>query len=101
MKKMLQIVLFLLVVSVGIFLIDNYLFGLEGESCRCSHFMILHEECEAACMAYGGCDEAWLHAPGYCHAWRICCTKVYNWCMDDIHFVIGYHCIDNCWECPR
>lgn len=66
MNKRAQIILFVVVVSLGIFLIDSFLFGQlsEDEECNCYDSQAVWAECNAVCMGFGGCDVPWLYQPG-------------------------------------
>lgn len=97
MKKRYQLILFFVIVSLGILVIDNSLFGILGVACNCGDPGLAMMECEYACMGYGGCDDVFLQNPGYCQD-NICCRKAWNWCAEGHRYVIGYHCV-GCSDC--
>lgn len=98
------IILFVLVVSLGIFLIDSLMFGLEEDSCTCIDSEALWMECEGACFAYGGCDVPWYETEGECCGIMTCEHKVINWCKQtdpEPKYVRGFHMAFNCGDCGR
>ncbi len=97
MKKRYQLILFIVIVSLGILMIDNWLFGIIGERCPCEDTMGATLDCNDYCRGYGGCDDIWLLPPGYCLDF-ICCTKVYYFCSEGAHYAYSYSCVE-CDDC--
>jgi len=94
------IFLFVLVVSLGLFLINSFIFGIEEKDCSCIDSQALWAECEGACMAFGGCDEPWVQDPGKCCGIMACEHGVINWCQNPPDkYVIGFHMAFTCWDC--
>lgn len=93
MKPWKKIILFVLVVSIGIFIIDCFLFAIPGKDCNCFDSQLAHDECWAVCLPYDGCDFAVAYFPGYCASFYICCTRVVNYCNEGMKAVYARHCV--------
>lgn len=53
-KKIVQVLLFFVVVTVGVFIIDSYLNALPW-NCRCFDYYNAERQCDQMCVDHGGC----------------------------------------------
>lgn len=101
MSKKNQLIVFALVVVLGLFLMDTYLFG-KAQSCRCIDSFLAQEECMAACALRGECV-SWVQSSfeGSCYFFN-CVYRIENYCEvtgeNKIVIEIGYLYSD-CYSC--
>jgi hypothetical protein len=102
MKKRNQLIVFVLVTALGIFLMDRFLFPM-AKSCRCLDFEQAKEDCWAVCYLIGEC--ALFYAaehPGGC-SYSSCVYKMANYCENrdtgKITISYGYLYSSYCSDC--
>ena len=102
MKKWKTILYFIAVVCAGLFLLNHFLEGIPGASCKCKDSMLMRQECEAVCEFNGGCFFTW-YAYSYCIEYD-CWTPTVNYCneVNSAGYRVkytGYHCYVFCSDC--
>lgn len=92
-----KIGLFVILVTMGLFLIETLLVGLPGPKCDCFDGSALQEECEAVCTYSGGCLYISIWFPGYCAEEYLCCTLITNYCENGK--IRGFSCVGCFFDC--
>ena len=101
MTKRNQLIAFVLLIALGIFLLNRFLFP-AGKTCKCLDFQAAEDDCYAACYP----DECALfyaaQYPGGCF-YDACVFKMVNYCENrdtgQIYTVIGYLYTWGCTDC--
>jgi hypothetical protein len=61
---------------------------------------MIHQECDAVCIFYDGCEEWFIYGTSWCVYDYFCCSLVKNICKEGNRDLWGYH-YDECSTCQE
>lgn len=95
--KVIQLVLFVVVVTVGFFVIDSFL-NAAPVHCYCFNDPSAQSRCDSNCVGHGGCDYLYFDDDNDCICmYTTCRCQTYFVCMDDTLStapIYSYNCPD-------